>query len=658
MKIENCKLKIESGFEPRGDQEAAIKKLSGGVSSGFGFQTLLGVTGSGKTYTMAKVIEKTGRPTLVISPNKTLAAQLYEEFKGFFPNNAVGYFVSYYDYYQPEAYIPATDTYIEKDSKINEEIDRLRHEAVQWVLSRRDTIIVASVSCIYNLGSPQTYLRERFIAKPGDPATFEQLFGRLLDLQYERNDYELAPGRFRKRMNFVDVWLAGAQTIARLEIQAGRIKSVAQSPAPFGKFEPAAETDFWPAKFWTADPDQVEAAIKNIRMEMEAQTEFFKKREKPLEAERIRRRTEYDISLIRETGWCRGIENYSRHLDNRPPDSAPYTLLDYFPKDYLLMIDESHITVPQIHGMQAGDFARKQPLINYGFRLPSAIDNRPLKYNEFLKKINQTVFVSATPGDYEKNASRQIAEQIVRPTYLLDPEISIRPTENQIADAIEEIEKRRKIGQRTLCLTITKKLAEAMADHLKSKKISAEYLHSEIKTLARPKILADLRKGKFDVLVGINLLREGLDLPEVSLIIIFDADKEGFLRDETSLVQIMGRASRHPQGLVIMYADNTTGSMRRAIGETNRRREIQAAYNKKRGIKPEIIYKEIKETLSARDKKEEILPADEFIKEYQKELTAKLDLARRNLQFEKAAQINAEIDRVKKKSMPREDLGD
>lgn len=651
MKTGNCKLKIESGFEPRGDQAAAIGKLSDGVARGFEFQTLLGVTGSGKTYTMAKVIEKTNRPTLVVSPNKTLAAQLYEEFKSFFPNNAVGYFVSYYDYYQPEAYIPATDTYIEKDSKINEEIDRLRHEAVQMALSRRDAIVVASVSCIYNLGSPDTYLRERFIAKAGDLMTFEQFFGRLLDLQYERNDYELAPGRFRKRMNFVDVWLAGAQTICRVEIAGGAIKSIAKSPAPFGEFEAASEADLWPAKFWMADPARTAAAIKNIRAEMEAQVKFFKQREKFAEAERIRRRTEYDISLIRETGWCRGIENYSRHLDFRQPDSAPYTLLDYFPKDYLLMIDESHIAVPQIHGMQAGDFARKQPLINYGFRLPSAIDNRPLKYDEFLKKINQAVFVSATPGDYEKKVSAQIAEQIVRPTYLPDPEIEIRATKNQINDAVKEIEARKNIGQRTLCLTITKRLAEALADHLKNlpnARIKAEYLHSEIKTLARPKILADLRKGKFDVLVGINLLREGLDLPEVSLIIIFDADKEGFLRDQTSLVQIMGRASRHPQGRVIMYADSATGSMKRAIEETDRRRKIQATYNKKRGIEPEIIYKEIKETLSARDKKEEKLPADEFIKEYQKKLFAKLDLARRNLQFDKAAQIKKEIDKIKK----------
>jgi len=440
------------------------------VARGFDFQTLLGVTGSGKTYTMAKVIEKTGRPALVISPNKTLAAQLYEEFKGFFPNNAVGYFVSYYDYYQPEAYIPATDTYIEKDSKINEEIDRLRHEAVQWVLSRRDAIIVASVSCIYNLGSPQTYLRERLIIKVGDPMTCEQLFGRLLDLQYERNDYEFSRGRFRKRLNFVDVWLAGAEVITRIEISAGRVKSIANAIAPFGTFESAPEADLWPAKFWMAGGDRVETALANIKKEMEDRSAWFKKHDKLVEAERIRRRTEYDISLIRETGWCHGIENYSRHLDFREPDSAPYTLLDYFPKDYLIMIDESHITVPQIRGMQAGDAARKKPLIEFGFRLPSAIDNRPLKYEEFLQKTNQVVFVSATPGNYEKNVSSQIAEQIVRPTFLLDPAIEIRPTEKQIPDIIKEIELRKNIGQRVLALTITKRLAEALADHFKSKK--------------------------------------------------------------------------------------------------------------------------------------------------------------------------------------------
>lgn len=644
------RLKIVSPFKPRGDQPQAIKKLSQGIEAGFQFQTLLGVTGSGKTYTMAKTIEKTGRPTLVISPNKTLAAQLYEEFKGFFPENEVSYFVSYYDYYQPEAYIPATDTYIEKDAMINQEIDRLRHEAVQSVLSRRDTIIVASVSCIYNLGSPETYLRERMILKVGDQMTFEQLFGRLLDLQYERNDYELACGRFRKRMNFVDVWLAGAKTINRIEIVNDIIISLAESEAPFGNFAKTLEADLWPAKFWMAGGEKVNDALENIKKEMETQAAYFKKNDKLVEAERIRRRTEYDISLIRETGWCHGIENYSRHLDFRVPDSAPYTLLDYFPKDYLLMIDESHITVPQIRGMQAGDFARKQPLINYGFRLPSAIDNRPLKYDEFLTKVNQVVFVSATPGTYEKSQSKQIAEQIVRPTYLLDPQIEIRPTENQINDSIKEIEARKQLEQRVLALTITKRLAEALADHLKKKHIKAEYLHSEIKTLARPKILADLRKGTFDVLVGINLLREGLDLPEVSLIAIFDADKEGFLRDDTSLVQIMGRASRHPEGRIIMYADKITGSMRRAMEETGRRRLIQEEYNKKNGIIPALIYKEIKETLSARDKKEEKLPNDEFLKEYIKELSGKLDLARRNLQFDKAAEIKKQIDEIKKKT--------
>jgi excinuclease ABC subunit B len=644
------KLKSVSKFEPRGDQPQAIEKLVRGLDEGFRFQTLLGVTGSGKTFTMAKTIEKTGRPTLVISPNKTLAAQLYEEFKNFFPDNEVCYFVSYYDYYQPEAYIPATDTYIEKDAMINQEIDRLRHEAVQGILSRRDTIVVASVSCIYNLGSPETYLRERLIVKLGDPMSFEQLFGRLLDLQYERNDYELARGRFRKRLNFVDVWMAGAEVITRIEIVAGKIASIAEAPAPFGAFVPAVSADLWPAKFWMAGGDKVELALTNIKKEMEDQAAYFKKKDKLIEAERIRRRTEYDISLIRETGWCHGIENYSRHLDFRQPDSAPYTLLDYFPKDYLIMVDESHITVPQIHGMQAGDAARKISLIEYGFRLPSAVDNRPLKYDEFLEKTNQIVFVSATPGTYEKGISSQIAEQIVRPTYLLDPRIEIRPTAKQIPDIIKEIEARKKIGQRVLALTITKRLSEALSDHFKSKKIKSEYLHSEIKTLARPKILADLRKGEFDVLVGINLLREGLDLPEVSLIAIFDADKEGFLRDETSLVQIMGRAARHQDGLVIMYADRITRSMRRAIEETNRRRAIQEIYNKEHGVSPATILKSINETLSARDKKEERMPADEFIKEYLKELNARLDLARRNLQFDKASQIKKEIDTVKEKT--------
>jgi len=644
-------LKVVSNFQPRGDQPQAIEKLAAGVKQGFDFQTLLGVTGSGKTFTMAKVIEATQRPTLVISPNKTLAAQLYEEFRSFFPNNEVCYFVSYYDYYQPEAYIPQSDTYIEKDSKINEEIDRLRHEAVQAILSRRDVIVVASVSCIYNLGSPQTYLKERFIIKKGDPMTTSQFFGRLLDLQYERNDFELWRGRFRKRMNFVDVWLAGQEKILRVEIVNNIIVSLAEGEAPFGKFTQVDSAELWPAKFWMSDAKTIEKSLANIKLEMDQRCAELKKNGKLLEAERLLRRTEYDMSLIRETGWCHGIENYSRHLDFRAPDSAPYTLLDYFPRDYLTFIDESHITIPQIRGMQEGDKARKQPLIEYGFRLPSAIDNRPVKFAEFLNKVNQVVFASATPAAYELKVSKQIAEQIVRPTFLLDPDIEIRPTEFQIPDFIKEIAKRKILNQRVLALTITKRLAEALSEHLKKEHIKANYLHSEIKTLARPKILADLRRGEFDVLVGINLLREGLDLPEVSLIAIFDADKEGFLRDDTSLVQIMGRASRHPEGKIIMYADNVTGSMRRAMEETSRRRAIQEEYNTKNGLSPQKIYTEIKNSLSARQKLEgdENLPSDEFLAEYLKQLKSRLELARRNLQFEKAAEIKTRIDEVKNK---------
>ena len=645
--------KINSKFQPRGDQPQAIEKLADGVAKGFDFQTLLGVTGSGKTFTMANVIERSGRPTLVISPNKTLAAQLYEEFRTFFPDNEVCYFVSYYDYYQPEAYIPQSDTYIEKDSKINEEIDRLRHEAVQSILSRRDVIVVASVSCIYNLGSPQTYLKERFILKIGDRMTTEQIFGRLLDLQYERNDYELWRGRFRKRANFIDVWLAGQERILRIEVADGLVKNLAMGEAPFGKFVEVDSADLWPAKFWMSDAKTIDRSLAGIKQEMDERCAELRKNGKLLEAERLLRRTEYDMSLIRETGWCHGIENYSRHLDFREPDSAPYTLLDYFPRDFLIFIDESHITVPQIRGMQEGDKARKAPLIEYGFRLPSAIDNRPLKFSEFLGKVNQVVFASATPSAYEHKISKQIAEQIVRPTFLLDPDIEIRPIDGQIPDFLKEIEKRKSLNQRVLALTITKRLAEALSEHLKKEHIKANYLHSEIKTLARPKILADLRRGDFDVLVGINLLREGLDLPEVSLIAIFDADKEGFLRDDTSLVQIMGRASRHPEGKIIMYADNVTGSMRRAIEETNRRRTIQEEYNEKNGLSPQKIYTEIKNTLSARQKLEDSdqeLPPDEFLREYLKQLKARLDLARRNLQFEKAAEIKLKIDEVKAKT--------
>ena len=643
--------KVVSKFKPKGDQPKAIKKLADGIKKGYKFQTLLGVTGSGKTFTMAKIIEKTQLPALVISPNKTLAAQLYEEFKSFFPNNAVSYFVSYYDYYQPEAYIPQTDTYIEKDAKINEEIDRLRHNAVQSILSRNDTLIVASVSCIYNLGSPNVYQKLSLRLKKGLQITREELVARLLDLQYERNDYELWRGKFRTRMHYLDIWTSGQDQIIRVGITKGRLEEILVGRAPFGQFHPISHIEIWPAQFWLTEKARINIALSNIKLELQEQYKKLKKQKKIVEAERLKRRTEYDMAMIKETGWCHGIENYSSHLEFRKKGEPPFTLLDYFPKNYLLFIDESHITVPQIKGMYEGDKARKEILIKYGFRLPSALDNRPLKFDEFLKRIRQTIFTSATPAKFEKKVSSQIVEQIIRPTYLLDPSIEVRPTKNQIKDLLSEIEKRIQKKERVLALTLTKRLAEALAKHLQEKHIKAAYLHSEIKTLVRPKILADLRKGKYDVIVGINLLREGLDLPEVSLIAILDADKEGFLRDEVSLIQIMGRASRHPQGHIIMYADKLTGSIKKAIKETLRRRKIQEEYNKKHGLKPMPIIKPIRESLSPKEK-EEKLPEEEFAKEYLKQLKYKLDLARRNLQFEQAAQLKRKIE-VFKASLPK-----
>jgi len=642
------KFKVVSKFKPKGDQPKAIKQLVEGIKAGYKFQTLLGVTGSGKTFTMSKIIEKVQLPTLVISPNKTLAAQLYEEFKAFFPKNEVCYFVSYYDYYQPEAYIPQTDTYIEKDAKINEEIDRLRHRAVQALLTRRDVLVVASVSCIYNLGSPNIYQRLSLHLKQGQKISRQELISRLLDLQYERNDYGLWRGKFRIRMNYVDIWTSGEDRIIRIEIDGEKIKSISTGVVPFGKFTPTTRIEIWPAKFWLTEKERVNIALANINLELQERYLYLKHKGKIIEAERLKRRTEYDMAMIRETGWCHGIENYSRHLEFRKPGEAPFTLIDYFPKEFLIFIDESHISVPQIKGMYEGDKSRKETLIKYGFRLPSALDNRPLKFDEFLKKIDKAIFVSATPGKFERKVSKQIVEQIIRPTFLLDPSIEIRPTKNQIEDLIQEIDKRVKKNQRILVLTITKRLAEALSDHLKKKKIKASYLHSEIKTLIRPKVLANLRKGHYDVLVGINLLREGLDLPEVSLIAILDADKEGFLRDETSLIQIMGRASRHPEGHIIMYADKITSSMKKAIQETKRRRKIQEEYNKTHGLKPQAIVKEVRDSLSMLSVKEtEEAPKEEFLKEYLKQLKYQLDLARRNLQFEKAAQIKEKIERLR-----------
>ena len=650
------KFELVSKFEPRGDQPKAIKELVSSIKAGNQFQTLLGVTGSGKTFTMANVIQKLQRPTLVVSPNKTLCAQLYEEFKAFFPNNAVSYFVSYYDYYQPESYLPQTDTYIDKDAKINQEIDRMRHEAVQSLIGRKDVLVVASISCIYGLGSPETYQKFSLIFKKGQEISHDELISHLLDLQYKRNDYELWRGNFRVRGAFIDVWTLGKDQILRFEIENGKIKNLWISGVPLGEFVVKNELEVWPAKFWISEKEKIKASLKDIEMELEDRVEELKDGKKLLEAERLQRRTEYDIAMLRETGWCHGIENYSRYFEKRPKGVPPFTLMDYFPKDYLLFLDESHMTIPQVRGMNEGDRSRKKTLIDYGFRLPSALDNRPLKFDEFMEKVGKTIFVSATPNVFERQHSAEIAEQIIRPTYLLDPEIEIKPSENQIKDLMAEIAKRKEKNQRILVLTLTKKMAEALSKYFKEAKVKAEYIHSEVKTLERPKILADLRKGKFDVLVGINLLREGLDLPEVSLIAILDADKEGFLRDETSLIQIMGRASRHPEGKIIMYADNITGSMKRAINETKKRRKIQEEYNKKHNVQPASIVTDIKNSLSANQAEEEIrLPNKEFLKEHIKRLQLMLDMARRNLQFEKAAGIKEEIDRYKEKENPKQE---
>ncbi len=642
------RFQVVSKFQPTGDQGEAINKLSKGVLRDDKFQTLWGVTGSGKTYVMAKIIEKTQLPTLIISPNKTLAAQLYEEFRTFFPENKVSYFVSYYDYYQPEAYLPNTDTYIEKDAKINEDIDQMRHAAVQNLLSRNDSIIVASVSAIYNLGKPDSYKNFALNLKVGEALSQKQIMYKLVELQFERNDYELWRGKFRLRHNYLDIWPSGQDEIIRIKNTPEAIESIEICPAPFGEFKKVKDISLFPAKFWISEREKTIDAMKEIAKELENHTAKLKKDGKFLEAERIKRRTEYDMAMMRETGWCHGIENYSRQLEGRKPGTPPYTLLDYFPKNFLLFLDESHIGVPQLHGMYEGDQSRKKTLVEYGFRLPSALDNRPLKYNEFMGIEKRTIYVSATPGDYERSQSTQIVEQIIRPTYLLDPEVEVRKTEGQVEDLVKEIEIRQKKNQRVLVLTLTKKMAEALSSHLKEKKIRTNYLHSDVKTFERTKTLADLRRGKYEVLVGINLLREGLDLPEVSLIAILDADKEGFLRNETSLVQIMGRAARHEEGRVIMYADSLTKSIKAAMETTNQRRQIQLDYNKKHHVKPRPIVKVITDIFRF-EENEKALPKKEFLKEYLHKLKNQLDLARRNLQFDKAASIAEKIKTVKAK---------
>ncbi len=658
--------KLKSPFKPTGDQPKAIDKLTKNLKAGAKHQVLLGVTGSGKTFTMAKVIEKIQKPVLIISHNKTLAAQLYQEFKEFFPDNGVHYFVSYYDYYQPEAYIPQTDTYIEKDAKINEEIDRMRHAATQDLLTRDDIIIIASVSCIYNIGSPEDYQKVSLEIKKGQKIKRKDFISHLTSLQYQRNDIDFKPGTFRVRGDIVEIYLVTGKEILRIEFSGDEIDKILISPAVLTPSYKLLTTNYrlYPAHFWVTPQEKLGIAIENIKLELREQLKKLKKKKKLLEAQRLEQRTNYDLEILGETGYCHGVENYSRHLEFRKPDQAPFTLLDYFSysqhsdknsqhSDYIIFIDESHQTLPQIHAMAVQDRARKNTLIEYGFRLPSAIDNRPLTFEEFNQRINQVIYVSATPDEYEKNKAgkKGIIEQLIRPTGLLEPSIEIRPTKNQVRDLIEEIKKRVKGGQRTLAVTLTKRLAEALSDYLTEEGISSQWLHSEVKTLERPQILKDLREGKYDVLVGINLLREGLDLPEVSLVAILDADKEGFLRSGTTLIQTMGRATRHLEGHVILYADKITFSMKKAIDEVLRRRKIQEKYNKIHKVTPKPIVKEIRDWPFLKKERPTVLTqeiASEFWMIQDKKLLEKeMKTAAKNLDFERAAEIRDFIKELK-----------
>ncbi len=646
---------LHSDYKPTGDQPQAIEALVNGLNKGCLEQTLLGVTGSGKTFTMANVIAAVNRPTLVLAHNKTLAAQLCSEFREFFPENAVEYFVSYYDYYQPEAYIPTTDTYIEKDSAINDEIDKLRHSATSALSERRDVIIVASVSCIYSLGDPIDYRSMVISLRTGMTKSRDDLIAKLVEIQYERNDISFTRNKFRVRGDVVEIFpVYSNERAVRVEFFGDEIERICEIQALTGEIiSVLSHVAVYPASHYVISPDKLERSVGEIYSEMQAQVKKFESEGKLLEAQRIRQRTEYDIEMLRETGFCKGIENYSRILSGRPPGSAPFTLIDYFPKDFVLFVDESHVTLPQVRGMYGGDRSRKESLVEFGFRLPSAYDNRPLTYDEFYERIGQKIFVSATPGEFERSVSAQVVEQVIRPTGLLDPEVTVKPTDGQIDDLLSEISVRIERKERVLVTTLTKKMAEDLSDYLFDYGIKVRYMHHDVDTIERMQIIRDLRLGEFDVLVGINLLREGLDLPEVSLVAILDADKEGFLRSETSLIQTIGRAARNAGGQVIMYADTVTPSMEKAITETERRRKKQTVYNKAHGITPKTIKKDVRDIIEISGKADD--RQDKPVRQMSRhereqmiaKLTAEMKAAAKILEFEHAAYLRDKIEKLR-----------
>lgn len=648
------KFKLVSKYKPTGDQPQAIEALTDGINRGFSEQTLLGVTGSGKTFTMANVIANLNRPTLVLAHNKTLAAQLCSEFREFFPENAVEYFVSYYDYYQPEAYIPTTDTYIEKDSAVNDEIDKLRHSATSALSERRDVIIVASVSCIYTLGDPIDYRSMVISLRTGMEKSRDELIDKLVSIQYERNDIDFSRNKFRVRGDVVEIFpVYSNENAIRVEFFGDEIDRISEINALTGQVKSVlSHAAIYPASHYVISPDKMEKSISLIYAEMLERVKEFESEGKLLEAQRIKQRTEYDIEMLRETGFCKGIENYSRVMSGRAPGSASFTLLDYFPDDFLLFVDESHVTLPQVRAMYGGDRARKESLINFGFRLPSAYDNRPLTFDEFYERTGQKIFVSATPGEFERERSSRIAEQVIRPTGLLDPEISVRPVEGQIDDLVSEINERAAKGERVLVTTLTKHMAEDLTAYLENLDIKVRYMHHDVDTIERMEIIRGLRLGEFDVLVGINLLREGLDIPEVSLVAILDADKEGFLRSETSLIQTIGRAARNAEGKVIMYADSVTPSMERAITETNRRREKQTRYNEEHGIVPKTIVKDVRDVIEISSKSGDDKSLSKLSKKEREamiiRLNAEMKAAAKILEFEHAAYLRDKIEKLKR----------